>query len=390
MITIIMSIILLSFLYLACEYVLRRKKIAMIIKDNNNDDDEDDDDDDDNDDDSGDDDRGNDNYNSRDTTTAINNNNGDDVIERLVVRRNDRVTRTTILDPNWCKGLVLRIPSSKVKSNDDDDDEEICNELGGRFCSGMEMKRVNIPDTFKTEIYSSSGFRLYPGQSYCLYKQPPLLNTTSTSMCDDVWGFWKYSPIYERWLCTSKVPGIYNAKTNRFDACERDDPNGLLLFDGQIVDDFKRLNLVPEDFYSEEFQKRFECDCPSFGYLSKPELSRTFCFRDPCTLSLPIHAFAPGYDEETGNCDCGKHYVNMYNSEAYPCTACPTSFPDYDPDTHTLSVFIKCYNDDDNEFGLFPCHSQEDKIRGCMKARVNVKPIQKHQNVSSFEERIFF
>ena len=380
MISIITFIILLSFLYLACEYVLHRKKMALTIQD---DDDVDDDDVD------------ADNNNNNDNDNNNYDNDNDDIIERLVVRRNNnnnRATRTTVSDPNWCKGLVLRIPSSKVN----DDDEGICNELGGGLCSGIEMKRVNIPDTFKTEIYSSNGFRLHPGQSYCLFKQPPLLETT-TNTCDDVWGFWKYSPVYERWLCMSKVPGIYNAKTNKFDACERDDPSGRVLFDGRIVDDFKSLSLVPEDFYSEEFQRRFECDCPSSGYLSKPELSRTFCFRDPCTLSLPIHAIAPGYNEVTGNCDCGKHFVNMYNSQEYPCTACPTSFPDYDPDTHTLSVFIKCYNDnddddfddDDDEFGLFPCHSQEDKIRGCMKAKVYVKPLLEEEE-NNFEDRIFF
>ena len=394
MITIIIFIILLSFLYLACEYVLHRRKMALTIKDDIENDDDDDDDNDDND----------------DNNSNNNNNDRDDIIERLVVRRNNNraTTRTTISDPNWCKGLVLRIPSSKVNhsiDDNDDDDEGICNELGGRLCSGIEMKRVDIPHTFKTEIYSSNGFRLHPGQSYCLFKQPPLLETTATAtaMCDDVWGFWKYSPIYERWLCTSKVPGIYNAKTNKFDACERDDPSGKLLFDGRIIDDFKSLDLVPEDFYSEEFQKRFECDCPSSGYLSKPELSRTFCFRDPCTLSLPVHAYAPGYDEDTGNCDCGQHFMNMYNSQAYPCTACPFNFPDYNPDTHTLSVFIKCYNNDNkytDEFGLFPCHSQEDKIRGCMKARVKVKFIpEEEKNINttntnsssvSFEDRIFF
>ena len=361
----ITTLILLSFLIIVCQYVIRRRKLALMISYNNSNNDDDDDEEDDDD--------------GKDNNIDEEN----DIIERLVVQqgKNNQQNRS-ISDPEWCKSLILQIPSSKVN------DKDICNELGGRLCSGFEMKRINIPESFKTDIFSSNGFKLHPGQSYCVYKQPP----TNSNNCDDVWGFWIYSPVYERWLCKSKVPGIYNSKTNTFDACQRHDPNGRLLFDGQFVDDFKKLSLVPEDFYSEEFQTRFECHCPTSGYISRPELSRSVCFRDPCTLSLPIHAVAPGYDKITGNCDCGKHFVNMFNDESYPCTACPYSFPDYDADTSTLSIFIKCFNEDsDKLFGLFPCQSQEDKIRGCMKAQLKVKALKDSgKDNTTFEERIFF
>lgn len=348
--------------------------------------------------------------------------------------------------PEWCKNLVLQIPSSAL--DDDSDDTDICDKMRRGLCRGIEMKRVNIPPkhdseySSESEFYASNGSRLQPGCSYCLHKQPPM-SDFNKRQCDDVWGFWQFSPVYERWICKSKVPGFYNAQTNSFDACTKEDPRGRLLFDGEPVEfnvessSVKDLSnyLTPEDFYSADFQDRFQCQCPSPGYISMPELCKTSCYIDPCISGLPRFAAAPGYNRATGNCDCGEHFSNTFDDPLSPCTACPTSTPSFDEKTNILTIYIKCYNEDEEEedldgdrdevrkkkrddnyddnydddddrrnkrrkfssssssssFGLFPCKSREDKIRGCMTAKVRVKPMtQSALSSSRFEDRIFF
>ena len=304
-----------------------------------------------------------------------------DAIEQLVTNNNNNNSRINIIDSDWCKNLVLEIP-------DDNDDDNICDNLGDGLCKHIEMKRVKIPNDLTSELYTSNGIKLMPGRSYCLYKQPPLKH--SDQRCDSVWGFWKYSPVYERWLCKSKVPGVYSAGTNLFDACQREDPKGQLLFDGQPIDDIKNIpEIIPESFNSLDFQARFECQCPTSGFVSRPDLSRTSCYNDPCLATLPRLAVAPGYNILDDSCDCGSHFGNMFNDKKYPCTACPSSFPSYDEQSKIMTIYVKCDGGDNPSFGLFPCLSDEDKIRGCIKATVKIKAL-KQTDDDTFEDRIFF
>ena len=275
---------------------------------------------------------------------------------------------------NWLKKNEQVVYNSEkgdiIEINENDNDVN---------CRKNMMKKITIPSDFKTEIYSNAGVKLESGHSYCVNVSIPSHSKT----CDEVWGFWHFSEKFNKWMCKSKVPGIYNAIKNTFDdSCQ----NGTLLYDGQEIDKTTIPQIfTPLDFYSKEFQQRFECKCAR-GFLSAPELSRTTCFKDPCLLELPKNAAAPGYKE--GLCDCGDHFVNMYRDKNYPCTACPYNSPEFDKKTNTLTVYIKCYNDD-KDFGLYPCKSQEDKIRGCMKAKIKVKPMDIKKE-TTFEELIFY
>ena len=273
--------------------------------------------------------------------------------------------------------MALLIPPSHA--DDDDDNENICNELGGRTCE-VHLKKITIPPDFKRERFlASNGTFLMPGHSYCVYKQPPI--TSDSVNCDPVWGFWIYCPITDRWLCKSKVPGIYNGSNNTFDACTRTGNNGLLLFDGiPISGDEIRERFTPEEFYSPYFQARFKCKCSKEnGYISLETVTRTSCIKDPCISTLPPGAMVEGFDEITGHCNCDPHFVNMYNNKNYPCTNCPHNFPKYDPTTGILTIYLKCKNEGEEEisgqFGFFPCKSDEDKIRGCIESYVRVKPL---------------
>ena len=195
-------------------------------------------------------------------------------------------------------------------------------------------------------------------------------------------------------MCKSKVPGVYNALQNRFDPCRREDPSGVLYFKNEKIVDIP-TRFTPEEFYSVDFQKEFRCEC-SPGFVFQPELSRTTCFKDPCLFNLPPSAAAPGYDKKTGECDCGKFFTNLYpNNKFSPCATCPQgAAPSYDRKTNMLTFYVKCRkddnNDDDNEnTAVLPCITTEDKMRGCVKAKVKVKPV-KNPDKMSFEQLIFF
>ena len=286
-------------------------------------------------------------------------------------------------DESWCKDLIL-----EIADDDYSDDVNICDKLGGRICENVKYTRVDIPRESETTFYASNGTLLLPGHSYCLYKQPPI--SQSGHHCDDVWGFWVYSPKYERWMCQSRVPGIYNAATHAFEDnhCGK---NGQLLFDGKPIE-LKKSTFRPEEFYSETFQERFSCQCPK-GYIFDPAKSRTTCFKDPCLASLPPYAAATGYKNENGivTCDCGPFFYNINGDETFPCTACPYNSPQYDEKNHTLTVFIKCKRRrDSNDFGLIPCETEEENITGCKKVVIKAKPLLVRDEEYSFEDRIFF
>ena len=288
-----------------------------------------------------------------------------------------------------CKTMALHVPPEGMT------EPSICNLLGEGFC-GKVMKKITIPPNHASEFYTTNGTRLLPGESYCVYKQPPL---TDSFHCDEVWGFWQYHPAVDRWICKSKVPGIYNSANNSFDVCRREDPAGEMLFDGEpLTTKDVRSAFTPEDFFSEEFQKRVSCRC-SRGFVFRPDISRSMCFMDPCVAGLPVNAAAEGYQWASGTCECGDHFVNMYRDARFPCTACPYNFPTYDEATRLLTVFVKCYDPgherggQDVSLGLFPCTSHEDKARGCMRALIRVKAIptsKKPNDQQDFEDRIFF
>ena len=286
-----------------------------------------------------------------------------------------------------CKTMALHIPRERVT------EPNVCNALGEGFC-GTVMKKITIPESSASEFYTTNGTKLLPGESYCVYKQPPLMDRVK---CDEVWGFWQFSPVRDRWICKSKVPGIYNAANNTFDACRREDPAGELLFRGEPLATDVSTAFTPEDFFSEDFQKKISCRC-SRGFVFRPDISRSMCFMDPCVAGLPVNAAAKGYQPDSGTCECGDYFVNMYQDLRFPCTACPYSFPTYDEKTNLLTVFIKCYDPEDERggkdlsLGLFPCNSFDDKTRGCMRAYVRVKaiPISPQAQAEVFEDRVFF
>ena len=287
-------------------------------------------------------------------------------LDSWISDNSDKLSRKLPENENWCKELVLEITN-----------ESDCNELGGRLCENIKYSRVDIPADMDTTFYTSNGTMLLPGHSYCIHREPPI--TQSQYHCDNTWGFWVYSAKYERWMCQSRVPGIYNAATNQFEnACGK---HGQLLFDGKPIRIDFNSDFKPRDFYSQEFQNRFSCQCPK-GYIFDGERSRTTCFRDPCLKELPPYASATGY-VDGGKCECGPHFFNIGGNESFPCTACPSNVPLYDEKTNILTIFVKC-----NEFGVMKCDTEEEKITGCKKIYIKVKGLK--EPVESFEDRIFF
>ena len=252
-----------------------------------------------------------------------------------------------------CKSIVVEI----------DNDKKNCNDISQQLCDGkVFLRKVTIPSNSAIDFYSHSGYKLAKGKSYCIYKPPPSSNNYK---CNEVWGFWKYSLKYEMWQCKSKVPGIYNAETNKFDPCSKG--KGSLYYNGSYVPNkYISTQFSPENFYSLNFQRRFECDCPR-GYVSKPELSRTTCFKDPCLINLPPDSVAGGYDVSTGNCRCSPFFKNLYpDNPKSPCTTCPDA-PIWDRSNNSLILYVKC-----GEKFKFPCLTEEDKMRGCIKATLDV------------------
>ena len=269
-------------------------------------------------------------------------------------------------DSQRCKDIAIEISNHQSCDN---------NTLG------CDLKRIDIPSSTNATFYTFNGTLLLPGHSYCVYKQPPIIN--SNYECDERWGFWRFSHKYERWMCESRMPGIYNAATNSFnDPCQ----NGQLMFDNKP---FMKSNIDkifhPQQFYSINFQNRFSCKCDK-GYIFQPEKSRTKCFKDPCLIGLPKGAVAKGFNPETGNCDCGEYFYNINGNQSFPCTSCPTNNPQYDKDNHTLTLFLKCSNED--EKNTIPCKTDEEKITGCIKVKLKVKAM--NDDNASFEDRIFF
>lgn len=285
-------------------------------------------------------------------------------------------------DESWCKELVLEIHDGK----DNTDQDDICDQLGGRVCTNVKYSRIDIPANSKTTFYTSNGSILFPGHSYCLYKQPPIMH--SAEHCDNTWGFWVYSPKYERWVCQSRVPGVYNGATHNFNnLCGT---HGQLLFDGKPTDISSSSSFTPNQFYSQQFQERFSCDCGP-GYIFDPQRSKTTCFKDPCLIGLPSHAAAKGYNKEKGGtCDCGPYFYNINGDETFPCTACPYNSPEYDTKNNTLTVFIKCKTEGESDFGVIPCETEQENILGCKKVVIKVKLLSKRVEEYSFEDRIFF
>ena len=296
------------------------------------------------------------------------------------VKKNNVMINSGDNDEYLCKTRVIQVPEK------DKDDDTICNKLSQTLCDNrIPLTKITVPENTKISFHLDSGVKLVNGQSYCMYKPPPpLLSSSSSSSvvaCNEVWGFWQFSQKYEHWMCKSKVPGIYNASKNKFDACKP----GVLVFDSEYVsaENISRQN--PEWFYSTEYQNRFACDCPS-GYVFREDLSRTTCFKDPCLSLLPVNPLAKGYVKDTGYCDCGPYFYNIdINDPKSICTACPP--PIYDDSEKTLKIHIKC---GDGE--MFPCTTSEEKIKGCKEAVIKAKPTPTPQTplATRFEDLVFF
>ena len=295
-----------------------------------------------------------------------------------------------------CQNMALYVPRENISI------PSICRKMSRDFCGvdSRSMKLVNIPHD-KTFI-AASGMHLLPGESYCVYKKPPISNDDRN--CNETWGFWKYSPTQDMWRCHSKVPGIYDAERDKFNPCQREDKNGKFTIDNVVFSpDEIEKNLNPSDFYSMEFQLKCGCLCDKQkGYIFNPKLSRTSCYKDPCLTALPPFSAADGYDLKTGNCNCGSYFTNMFDDKRQPCTACPYNRPSYDPKTKIMTIYIKCFKESDikeignnpnkninNIFGIFPCVTEEDKIRGCTKAVIRVNP-NKNGDFASFYDRVFW
>lgn len=299
---------------------------------------------------------------------------------------------------NPCEKAVIHVPPQNR------DNPTICRALSRKVCGvdSKTMMLVQIPEDETITFFAANGMQLLPGEAYCVYKVPPPFESNNQRRCHETWGFWKYSPIHDRWMCYSKVPGVYNAETNKFDPCQRENKKGKFLVKGKVVaNEDIEIKFSPEDFHSLEFQSQCECECNKFeGLIFNPALSRTSCFKDPCLAELPIYAAAPGFNTDTGNCDCGAFFTNLFNDPKFPCTACPYDWPVYDKETHTLTIYVKCYNEEERgkrhgaaRFGLIPCQTDEEKIKGCTKAILRVKPMSKrYDNISeeNFEERVFW
>ena len=291
---------------------------------------------------------------------------------------NNKENNSNSNNNNLCKTKVIQI------SDKDKDNNSICDELSQSLCDNrISLTKITIPSDIKISFYLDSGIKLVNGQSYCMHKPPPpLLSSSSLSVCNEVWGFWQFSQKYEIWMCKSKVPGIYNAEKNSFDdACKP----GALFYDKHLIENISLEN--PESFYSTEYQNKFTCNCPK-GYIFKPELSRTTCFKDPCLSLLPRNPFmVKGYNHETGNCECGDYYYNLdSNNPKSICTPCPT--PIYNPIDNTLKLYIKCGPNES-----FPCITYEEKTNGCKETRIKIKPIiisQHDDDDTVFEELVFF
>ena len=295
-----------------------------------------------------------------------------------------------------CRELALLVPENHTF------DEDICAKMTRDVCGidSQFVEKITIPDGEKTNFIAANGLHLLAGETYCVFKKPPLssysYSSSSSSLsvkCDERWGYWKYSPIQDRWVCHSKVPGIYDAEKDQFSPCSAG--GGKFVIDNvQVSPEQLAKEYEPRHFYDVDFQKRCGCVCnEKMGYIFVPEKSRTTCFKDPCRAALPPFSAAPGYARDTGNCDCGKFFTNLFNDAKQPCTACPFDRPQYDEKEHTLTVFIKCGNNDEDYDYLFPCESDEDKLRGCRKAVVRVKPmgnLDKKKKRETFEDRMFW
>ena len=317
--------------------------------------------------------RNNDNYDYDDNNTFnydldnwINNNDN-------LIQRDDDFTVANIENKSLCKGIVIEINNNK----------ENCNDISQNLCDGKYLlRKITVPINSKIDFYSHSGYKLTKGQSYCIYKPPPpLLSNDSHNKCNETWGFWKYSLKYEMWQCKSKVPGIYNANKNVFDPCKK----GYLYHKGSFLPN--RLipeQFSPEQFYTLDFQRKFYCDCPR-GYISRPELSRTTCFRDPCLINLPLNAEAAGYDIRTGVCHCTPYFYNLYPGNLKsPCTMCPDA-PIWDFYNNNLILYVKCGKEH-----KFKCLTEEDEIRGCIKTVLRVKVLDGNSNDQKFRNLVFF
>ena len=270
----------------------------------------------------------------------------------LVYGENSSDIKDISVDKSLCKGIVVEI----------DDGKENCNHLSQKLCDGkVLLRKITIPMNSTIDFYSHSGYKLTKGRSYCVYKPPPDIND-----CDETWGYWKYSLKYEMWQCKSKVPGVYNSEKNVFDPCQKG--GGSLFHNGHYLSgELIPMYFSPEQFYSIKFQRQFACDCPR-GYISRPELSRTTCFKDPCLIDLPPHAEAAGYDVKTGNCYCKPYFYNLYpDNPKSPCTMCPDA-PMWDYRNNFLIIYVKC-----GENHKFKCITEEDKIRGCVITKLKVK-----------------
>ena len=273
-----------------------------------------------------------------------------------------------------CKGIIVEIDRDKLN----------CNDLSRDLCDGqIILRKFTVPLNSKIDFYSHSGYKLIKGQSYCIYKPPPI-DDGSSNDCNETWGFWKYSLKYNMWRCKSKVPGVYNEETNSFDPCSKG--NGHLYYNNHYLpNQYISRNFNPEQFFSLKFQKKFKCDCPR-GYISRPDLSRTTCFKDPCLINLPPYSEAAGYDVKTGNCNCGPYFKNLYpDNLKSPCTMCPDA-PVWDYRNNNLIIYVKCGEND-----KFKCISEEDKLRGCIKTKLKVKPIYVNElKKSNFNDITFF
>ena len=156
------------------------------------------------------------------------------------LNKNANSNQTDDKNNELCKDMVIEV----------DDNVDNCTHISRNLCGIVTMKKITIPSNSKIDFYSESGVKLVAGKSYCVYKPPPPFFNNNN--CNKSWGFWQYSLKNEQWQSKSKVPGIYNSNTNRFDPCSK----GELLFNNKLLPNDKILRLASPVFFLSEISEK--------------------------------------------------------------------------------------------------------------------------------------
>jgi hypothetical protein len=159
-----------------------------------------------------------------------------------------------------------------------------------------------------------------------------------------------------KWTCSCTHPTIFEGENcSNLVACQLPflkTNNGNVLWDyltDRPVDKYSDRDFYEKLQPEEDGRMRYRCMCGGKDDYDNPLLTLPemplHCFVDYCKSSV-VRSAVPGFDYETGACDCGDFNLTRQKHEITddPSSQCTSCYTRYERGNDTLRLKLPCYN----------------------------------------------